>query len=173
MAAGATYTPIATSTLGSASNSVTFSSIPSTYTDLVIICNLLDATSSTRVDVQMQVNSDTGTNYSSTIIGGTTASGTNSQRSTNSSFYTIGMMTDQIGTIIIQLQNYANTTTYKSCATRTNVVTVTGGAADYPVGATVGTWRSTSAINSVKVFGGASHNFASGSTFTLYGVTAA
>ena len=39
MAAGNTYTPIATTTLSSSQNDITFSSIPSTYTDLVIVFN--------------------------------------------------------------------------------------------------------------------------------------
>ena len=37
MAAGSTYTPIATTTLGSAQADVTFSSISGSYTDLVLI----------------------------------------------------------------------------------------------------------------------------------------
>ena len=36
-----TYTPIATQTLSTATANVTFSSIPSAYTDLVIVCDNL------------------------------------------------------------------------------------------------------------------------------------
>jgi hypothetical protein len=35
----ATYTPIASITLGATATSVTFSSIPSTYTDLILVMN--------------------------------------------------------------------------------------------------------------------------------------
>lgn len=163
-----TEIPIATVTLGSAAASYTFSSIPNTYTDLEIVCQITDATAANRTDVDMRVNGDSGTNYSSTILGGTTAGGTNSQRSTNASKYTIGMMTNELGTILIKVQNYSNTTTYKTVLSRTNVVTVSGGAADYPVGATVGLWRSTSAINSITIQ--SAQSFTAGSTFTLYGI---
>lgn len=171
MAAGSTYTPIATTTLGSAAATYTFSSIPSTYTDLVIVIQVTDATASNRTDVQMRYNGDTGNNYSVTVMGAPTGGSTNSQRSSNISATTIGMQTNEIATIITQIQNYSNTTTYKTNLSRTNVVTVSGGAADYPVGAFVGLWRSTAAINSVTIFSG--QNFTAGSTFTLYGIAKA
>ena len=62
MAAGSTYTPIATTTLGSAASSVTFSSISGSYTDLILITNPSSAT--TDQSIYVQFNADTGTNYS-------------------------------------------------------------------------------------------------------------
>ena len=64
MAAGATYYPIATTTLSSATNSVSFSSISGSYTDIVIVFN--GAASTSGVTCNVQFNSDTGTNYSTT-----------------------------------------------------------------------------------------------------------
>jgi hypothetical protein len=68
-----TYTPIATQTLGSAAASVTFSSIPQGYTDLILVINY--ATSASTGNALLRFNSDTGSNYSETaLIGnGTTA----------------------------------------------------------------------------------------------------
>jgi hypothetical protein len=63
MAAGNTYEAIATQTLGSAAASVTFSSIPGTYTDLVIVCTPLRVTAGAE-ELVFQFNSDTGSNYS-------------------------------------------------------------------------------------------------------------
>ena len=56
-----TYEPIATSTLGSAQATVTFSSIVGTYRDLVLIINSTPTTSN--VTGNMRFNSDTGVNY--------------------------------------------------------------------------------------------------------------
>jgi hypothetical protein len=68
MAAGATYFPIATTTLGSSSASVTLSSIPSTYTDLLLVCNLTANTAPLNMGIRF--NSDTSSLYSGTALGG-------------------------------------------------------------------------------------------------------
>jgi hypothetical protein len=59
MAAGNTYEAIATQTLGSAAASVTFSSIPGTYTDLVLVVAMEHVTTGTE-NIVMQFNGDTG-----------------------------------------------------------------------------------------------------------------
>jgi len=62
-----TYTPIATNTLASVSTGVTFSSIPSTYTDLVLVINYrLDGTG-TGAAGALRFNSDSGSNKASAI----------------------------------------------------------------------------------------------------------
>ena len=162
MAAGSTYTPIATSTLGSAASSVTFSSI-SGYTDLVLItsCNV---TASSQ-EVQLRYNGDAGNNYSTTNLLGT-GSGVGSNRQSNTSNAWIGLAnTTNRGVIVTQIQNYSNTTTYKTAISRSSV-------ADYEVDAMVSLWRNTAAITSIEVKLSGS-TFVSGSTFTLYGIAAA
>ena len=57
-----TYIALATTTLSSAVGSVTFSSIPAGYRDLVLVAEGL--TSGATSNVRMQFNSDTGNNYS-------------------------------------------------------------------------------------------------------------
>jgi hypothetical protein len=66
MAAGATYTPLATNTLGSATSSVTFNSL-SGYTDLVLVFKTKLTTSAA---IKVQYNADTGNNYSYTRLYG-------------------------------------------------------------------------------------------------------
>ena len=77
MAAGNTYTPIATTTLGSAASSYTFSSIPGTYTDLVLVVSGKYSTGTTgTTTVQIQVGNtslDTGANYSIVYLNGSGA----------------------------------------------------------------------------------------------------
>jgi hypothetical protein len=70
MAAASTYVPIATQTLGSATASVTFSSIPATYTDLVLIVAAQNVTASGVNNMALVLNSDGGTNYSMTRLSG-------------------------------------------------------------------------------------------------------
>ena len=66
---------------------------------------------------------------------------------------------------IVQIQNYSNTTTYKTGLVRANRA---GGGVD----AMAGLWRSTAAINSIVITHDTAQ-FAAGSTFSLYGVQAA
>ena len=158
-----TYTPIATTTIsGSGTASYTFSSIPSTYTDLVLIC-----VGSTTQGLQLQFNGDTGTNYSGTGLfgNGTAASSSND---TNKAYLAIdggGGAANAYIPYIVNINNYANTTTYKTVLARFNATTTY-------MGARVCLWRSTSAINSIKVYP-YSGNLTDQTTFTLYGITAA
>jgi len=168
MAAGATYIPIATQTLGSAATTVTFSSIPSTYTDLVIITNF--GLTATGGGLAMYYNGDTGANYSDTILEGNGSSAV-SVRETNNPYmgvgpYWVGASTTLTNNTIINIMNYANTTTYKTMISRGN--NPAGEA-----GAYVGLWRSTAAITSVILRNVYGTSILAGSTFTLYGISAA
>jgi len=166
MAAGSTYSPIATTTLSSAATSYTFSSIPGTYTDLVLV---VTGNTNNPTNPTMQFNGDTGTNYSTTWLAGNGTSASSSRASNASSIVTNnqGYMTSTSNTVIItQIMSYSNTSTYKSALSRSN-------AAATGTDATVGLWRSTSAITSVTVLTGSANTFSIGNTFTLYGIASA
>lgn len=161
----ATYEPIATQTLSSSVSSVTFSSITGTYTDLVLISSIIGAGTGYP---SIRFNSDTGTNYSFTQLYGT-GSATGSDRSSNYSSILIPWIsryTTSAGYVdIVNIMNYANTTTYKTVIGRANN-------AGYGADASVGLWRNTAAISTITLTA-LTANFASGSTFTLYGIKAA
>jgi hypothetical protein len=164
-----TYKKIATTTLGSAQASVTFSTISGSYTDLVLVANW--GVSVNGDGTILRFNSDTGNNYSDTELYGTGSSAA-SQRRSNASFIDItraiaGDGTNIYTNAIINIQNYSNTTTYKTALLRSNLATGTYAG----VAALVGLWRSTSAITSITILP-ASNNLLSGSTFTLYGIKA-
>jgi len=160
----ATYEPIATTTLGSTTASVTFSSISGAYTDLVLVCGSLAYVTGDD-DAFVRFNSDTGTNYSWTQLNGTGSTTTSNRGTSTSGIRSInGMSTTDKGTAIINIQNYANTTTYKTTVSRHSTSFA---------GAFVGVWRNTAAITSVTVINLGAGGFASNSTFTLYGVKAA
>jgi hypothetical protein len=160
----ATYEKIATTTLGSAAASVTFSSISGSYTDLVAICNF--GGSSAAEDFVFNVNGDTGSNYSGTNLRGNGTSASSSRYSNNGRFVAdlVGVSTSLQAIDTIQFMNYSNTTTYKTVLMRAND-------ASKSTEATVGLWRNTAAITSI-VFAMTGGNLLSGSTFTLYGIKA-
>ena len=165
MPASATYEPIATATASGSTDTITFSSIPQTYTDLVLINNA--ASSSGSAYIYARYNSDSGSNYSRTELvgnGSTASSGRNSSENYGW-FGGTSLSTSFDYNSIVNIMNYSNTTTNKTILIRAN-------RASEQTAAVVSLWRSTSAITSMTVtLNGV--NFASGSTFTLYGISAA
>ncbi len=169
MAAGATYFPIATTTASGSVSSITFGSIAGTYTDLVLIASA--SLASGAENLRIRFNSDTGSNYSNTVLVGS-GSGAGSSRASNQTYIAAdsnGYLTTTNNIYIMNFQNYANTTTNKTTLIRAN----NAASAASGVDAIVGLWRSTSAITSITLLNSGSANFASGSTFTLYGIAAA
>jgi hypothetical protein len=165
MSKTATYALIASNTVGTATPSITFSSIPSGYTDLVLIISA--KTNTTAAQIYMTINGDDGTNYSRTILFGT-GSSAGSARNSNQTvlfadYYGI-MNTTDFNMDTFNFMDYANTTTFKTILSRTNL-------ASSGVDAIAHLWRSTSAINSILV-GNYGYNFSVGTTFKLYGIQA-
>jgi len=162
-----TYDKIATQTLSSATATVTFSSISGTYTDLVLV--IQTSVASGTVQNQIQFNGDTGNNYSATILTGN-GSAVISTRNSSVSQILLGFddyNTTAIGQMtIVNIQNYSNSSTYKTTIQR-------GSNANTGVSASVGLWRNTATITSVLVKNSGGVNYAVGSTFTLYGIKAA
>ena len=172
MAAGTTYERIATYTVsGSSTNEIQFASIPSSYTDLVIVGNL----GSTNGYPSARFNSDTGSNYSVTNLSGD-GTGTTADRATNRAVADISFQTttDTTGVktnFICHIMDYCNTTTYKTMLSRVNT-------ASQSTSMTVSLWRSTAAISNIKLYSSAGNGanlyiLTAGSTFTLYGIASA
>ena len=163
MADTATKIPIATTTLGSASGSVGFSSIPSIYTDLILVANTkLNSGTDT---VKLYLNSDDNPVYSSTRLKGNGTSATSTRTSNqygSGGGAPFGEVTTEWGNFIISIQNYSNSTTYKTALTRTSF-------ASNAAFASVVLYRSTSAITSVNVNMNTG-SFVADSAFTLYGI---
>lgn len=168
MPAGNTYVAIATQTLSSTAASITFSSIPSTYTDLVLICNV-----GTTVGFQaiiMRANGDTGSNYSyRTMRGNGSTVITEQQTSQTQVRISVAVDTstsaaDQVMTT--NIMNYSNATTFKTFTGRSNNAIGNGTEAN------ISMWRSTAAINQLDI-GTTGSTFVVGSTFSLYGIASA
>jgi hypothetical protein len=174
MAAGKTYEPIATTTLSSATSAIDFSSITSAYTDLVLVLSWRGGNAD-QPSLLVRLNNSTAQLYSNTgLTGSGSGAGTSRRASTaiNGNNYmaiprdagqptTVGGM----ATIIINFMNYSKTTMFKTVLGR-------GSAAESGVEATVGMWRSTSAVNQITISGN-TNAFGVGTTATLYGIAAA
>lgn len=161
----ATEIAIATQTLSSTASSITFSSIPSTYTDLRLV--IVASLTSGNDNLGLQFNSDTATNYSFTTLGGT---GALAQSARGTSVTTIdfndrGSMSTQLSTFTSDVFSYAGSTYKTTLNTTSNDKNGSG-----TVERTVGLWRSTSAITSIKIFTFSATTMAIGTTATLYGI---
>ena len=156
----ATYEAIATYSSSGSSTEFNFTSIANTYTDLVLV---VDGKTTGGATFACQLNGDTGSNYSYTrMYGSGTSTGSDYSTSSGRWDWSIGSATDPLN-IILNFQNYSNSSIYKSVLCRSN------NPLNY-VGAIVGLYRSTSAISSIKIY--TASTFASGTSATLYGIKA-
>jgi hypothetical protein len=116
----ATYEPIATYTVPSNTTSYTFSSIPGTYTDLVISMSVASSSSNT---LFIRFNGDSSALYSATRLSGSGTAAL-SDRDTRGSGYGVlsnyAFPTSTLGqhNTILQVMNYSNTTTFKTWLNR-------------------------------------------------------
>jgi hypothetical protein len=164
----ATYEPIATTTLGSAASTITFSSIPSTYTDLRIV--LVTVTSTTNYP-RLRYNSDSGANYSDTYLYGNGSSATSGRNTGNTKIVVPqgGSTSTTVPTFFTyDIFSYAGSTN-KTCL----ITCQTDQNGSGNVERNVGLWRSTSAITTIELGLDNAGNYNSGTTATLYGIKAA
>jgi hypothetical protein len=159
-----TYEPIATNTLSSTATIITFSSIPNTYTDLVLVVACLDSGAGR---TRLRLNGDSATNYSRINLVGN-GSGAASYQASNETQFDLSVAAGTSSTSptaqIISVNNYSNTTTNKTILSRYNLAS---GATEVMTGL----YRSTSAITSVSYFTQGTMQI--GTTATLYGIKAA
>ncbi|NBU22804.1 MAG: hypothetical protein EBS38_02675 [Actinobacteria bacterium] len=152
-------------------NSIVFSSIPTTFTDLLIVCSLRGNASSAYNDSFIQINGDTGANYSARALNGDGSSANSSSTSGASSSGRIGFSVGNnatastFGSMQIYIPNYRSNTA-KSIGT--DAVTENNGGAYMNINAVL--YSGTSPITSVSI-NGLSTDFVSGSSATLYGIT--
>jgi hypothetical protein len=155
-----TYVALATTTLASATATVTFSSIPATYRDLILVFE--GKSSSTLENTYIQLNGDaTAGNYPYVLMLGTGSSAISAAYTAR----TWGEADTTGGNMIYQFMDYSATDKHKTVLFRTN--RSAGG-----VTAQAGRWANSSAITSIALQMGVSQNFAVGSTFSLYGIEA-
>lgn len=168
----ATYVPIQSVVLSTSASTISFTSLPQDYTDLILVCNA--ASETTNAFPYIQFNGDTGTSYSMTQMYGNGTSAVSGRVPNTAQMFNSDISLRQstiTGNFTYNIMNYSNSTTFKTSLLRQNSMD----ASDY-VGslAAVGTWRNTVPVTSIDVKltrGGTAYNFSVGSTFDLYGVS--
>lgn len=170
MPAGATYEPISTTTLGSNVTSFTLTSIPSTYTDLVVVIQGKTSTQQL-VDCGWRANGDSGSNYSH-VRWTADSGGQSSDRGTNQTAVNCSGIGFNQSLAIFNFFNYSSTNVFKRTLQRASIASNSLGM--WVING-IGSWRSTAAINQLEFFipAGQSGTFVAGMTVTLYGITAA
>lgn len=158
-----TEVAIATTTLSSATNAITFSSISSAYTDLRLV--VVGTVNTNGVEVRVQLNNDTTSLYSNTqLTGDGTAASSN--RFSGAYFQFIGSGSSTIPNMgTMDLFSYAGSTNKTVLTTWSGDLNGSG-----TVERTVSLYRSTTAISTIKVFASGANTLSSGTTATLYGI---
>jgi len=160
------YESIATTTLGSASSSVTFSSIASTYSHLQI--RVLAKSNSSQSQLDLTINSSaTGYAYHSLFGNGSTAGaeGSGSMTKIPAGSVAPSSATSTFSAFVIDILDYANTNKNKTI--RTLMGFDTNGAGSMYLNS--GLWANTDAISSITLTC-RDFSFPQYSSFALYGI---
>lgn len=156
---GPTYTPLANITLSSSASSITFSSIPGTYKDLILVMNAKSASGGAQCLVRL--NSDSGTNYRYVRMVG---NGVNTQSfsDTGTGLTLSGVRTD-FGTFSHQIFDYSATDKHKVALSWSSIGT-------HETALRINRWASNSAVNSITLSVVSPNTLDSTSTLALYGI---
>ncbi len=154
-----TYVPIATANGTGSSGTITFSSIPSTYTNLAVSMVFQGSTGGY---IKFRINNLSTSIYSFTqLYGAGSAAGSARVSNQAESLFEESPGTSYIGNAQIHFQNYANTNINKSYLLRSND-------AQKVTRAIAGLISTTAAINRLDFI--IDGNFTTASTITLYGI---
>lgn len=166
---GGTNNEIAQTIVGSPVSNITFSSIPGTYTDMVLELNG-QSSSGSQDDILIQINTDTGSHYNYNFVYATSSisgSATNSDSKILVGVINPSSDTNVSANLQIRFNNYAATSFYKTIGFVSNYLDSSGN-----IGILTGSgdWTATpAAITSVKIYLSSGSNFTAGTTATLYG----
>jgi hypothetical protein len=165
------YESIASASGTGSSGTITFSSIPATYTHLQIRVNARSTETGTpSISAFSRANGDTGSNYTRHAIegDGTSVGLTGLANQTSLMLLRVsadGATGNVMGTGIIDILDYSSTSKFKTFRS----IAGTDNNGDGIIKLHSGLWRDTSAINTLTIFL-SSNNWTTSSTFALYGI---
>jgi hypothetical protein len=167
-----TYKKIASVTVGAGgAANITFSSIPDTYTDLVVKASTREAGGT--LTTLLEFNDGTGTNYSWIRIQGAGSGTPNSSLGSSVGAIDISVLpgsgdtASTFGSLEYYVPNYTASAT--KIASGDSVTENNGTAAYQRLGG--GIWAINTAINAIILTNGSGQNFVQHSTATLYGIS--
>lgn len=159
-----TYFPLANITLGSAASTVTFSSIPATYRDLVLISSVRLTTGGAAGSLLFRANGDSGNNYSWVYMLGNGALPA-SASSVGVSIGVVGQAesssTSSFGVGVAHFLDYSATDKNKTVLARADATS------NGPQAWTT-RWANNAAITSLVI--SSAESMVAGSSFSLYGI---
>lgn len=163
-------TPLANLTLGSAQNSVTFSSINQSYGDLLLVVSNVRQ-STTNFQMMVRVNGNASSSYLWSAMAGSGSSTSATQASTATTQWSLSgsvIPSTTSAQMVLHFIDYAATNKSKTMLSRLDVPT----ASSPGTSSSFGLWTNTAAISSVTLFiQGGTATFSTGTNFALYGVS--
>lgn len=168
-----TYTLISSNVLTSSAASVTFSSIPATYTDLVLKCSMRSTESGAANAVFVEFNGSGGTDYSYTRLVGTGSAASSARLNDYSQVvgYLNVVASGATSNIFSNTEFYIPNYSVSQNKPFSGFSVTEDNATDAYAVATAALWRNTATISSIKLTSSGGSNFVSGSSFYLYGIS--
>lgn len=152
-----TYTAIASVTLASDATSITFSSIPQDYRDLIMVST--GTSQSTVVSHEVALNGTTANQSNVRMVG-------NGSSALSQTLSKINIVPSSVGFVsIVQFMDYSATDKHKTILSRENP-------GNQDVYAMASRWADTAAITSIKIEDDGGTVLKTGSKFALYGIEA-
>ena len=170
------YESIQTITVSSEVSSVSFTSIPSTYTHLQIriIAKTNDTDTTGNDNIYVTYNGDTGSNYSWHVLYANYSTLASAGAGNTSAMLTGKLgnanVANTYGTTVLDILDYKNTSKYKTQRSLSGLA-INALGSNLFLGS--GSWRNTNAITSITLVSGSAMNWVSGSKFALYGIKGA
>lgn len=157
--------------LGSAQASITFSSIPQTYTDLMLVCSLRYSGSFGIANITVRFNGSSSSQYSERML--YTSSGTTTSASTSNIDrfdFSYAPGATNTSSTFASTQFYIPNYTSSSAKSVSSETSVESNGTPWFEGIVAGLWNNTSAITSLSIIAQENSTFTQYSSATLFGI---
>jgi hypothetical protein len=160
---------IETQTLGTAAASIEFTSIPQTFTDLVVLASCRSSRDNATDSLISRFNGDTNSaNYTGRRLRNETGTGVSDTAISVLALTGSAATSNTFGSIVFYIPNYTGSTNKSVSAEGVNE---NNSSTDFRLCLNAVLWSNTAAITSITLVPGTGPNLVTGSTISLYGIT--
>lgn len=166
---------ISTQTLASATSTISFTSIPTTFDHLMVTGTFRGDNAATGATIAIRLNNDVGNNYSyRTVLQYNTTNIYSPYSNTSDSFAYIGTAagatagSNMWGPLNMLIGDYKGSLFKSMFSTSGNLLATNGAEKQTMIAGNL--WKSTAAVNRVDLIHASSGNWIAGSTVSLYGL---